>query len=44
MRIQETDKILKDSRVLRHGNHHQNEHSGMLARVWRKITSVFRHG
>jgi hypothetical protein len=42
MRIQETDRILKDSRAARHG-HERHEHSGnVLSRAWQKIVGVFK--
>jgi len=41
MRIQETDRILKEARVMRHGA--ADERPGMLSTLWRKLTSVFRH-
>ena len=51
MRIQETDRILKESRVSRHAQAmHDESHGGMLTRVWRslsglptKLTGMFRH-
>jgi len=43
MRIQETDRILKEARVQRHSMA-DHEQPGMLTKMWRKITSVFRHG
>ncbi len=41
MRIQETDRVLKESRYSRHANAiHEHDHDGVLARVWRSITSL----
>lgn len=34
MRIQETDKILKESRYARHGAALQQEEPGMMSRAW----------
>ncbi|HEY6139526.1 MAG TPA: hypothetical protein VI670_17325 [Thermoanaerobaculia bacterium] len=44
MRIQETDRILKDSRVARHGHgQHEHEHNGnVISRAWQKIVGVFK--
>lgn len=40
MRIQETDRILKESRITRHPvEHHQ---PGVLAKAWQKLTGMFR--
>jgi len=44
MRIQETDKVLKEARIQRHAAGADEHQSGMLTKVWRKLTSVFRHG
>jgi hypothetical protein len=41
LRIQETDRILKDARVARHGAAQQPRDEGVLARVWHKLTSLF---
>ena len=50
MRIQETDRILKESRYARHANADHEHDSGMVSRAWRmitnlpgKLTGVFRH-
>ena len=40
MRIQETDRILKESRVARHGASQQHEESGVMTRAWRMISSL----
>ena len=42
MRIQETDRVLKEARIQRHAAGSE-EQSGVLTKVWRKLTSVFRH-
>jgi hypothetical protein len=46
MRIQETDRILKDSRINRNDAARQVEESGTMSRAWRmvseKITGLFR--
>jgi hypothetical protein len=44
MRIQETDRILKDSRIARHGHErHDHEHSSnVISRAWQKIVGVFK--
>ncbi len=50
MRIQETDRVLKESRYSRHASAiHGHDHEGVLTRVWRtvsslpeKLTGVFR--
>jgi hypothetical protein len=41
MRIQETDRILKDARVARHGAQ-QHEQGNVLSRAWRKLTALFK--
>ncbi|HUP59351.1 MAG TPA: hypothetical protein VNA69_02900 [Thermoanaerobaculia bacterium] len=41
MRIQETDRILKESRVARHGAAQEHREQGVLARVWQKLSSLF---
>ena len=47
MRIQETDRILKESRYARNAAaaQHQQEDHGMVSRMWRmvstKLTSMF---
>ena len=50
MRIQETDRILKESRAARHSSTLHQSHEGMLSRVWKsvsslpgRITGMFRH-
>jgi len=44
MRIQETDRILKDARAARHSHEqHENEHSGnVITRAWRAIVGVIK--
>jgi hypothetical protein len=49
MRIQETDRILKESRYARQANHHEHEDNGVMSRAWRmmstlpgKLTGIFR--
>jgi len=41
MRIQETDRILKESRYARHAAQ-QHEHANALTRAWRKLTGLFK--
>jgi hypothetical protein len=43
MRIQETDRILKEARIMRHGADNEGDRPGILSTLWRKLTSVFRH-
>jgi len=42
MRIQDTDRILKEARHARHAATQQQEPEGVFARTWRKVTSLFR--
>ena len=42
MRIQETDRILKEARAARHAAHLHEEHANPLTRAWRKLTSMFK--
>ena len=45
MRIQETDRILKESRVARNGagSHEQeHHHEGIVSRAWHAVTKLFR--
>ncbi|HET7437296.1 MAG TPA: hypothetical protein VFN10_21500 [Thermoanaerobaculia bacterium] len=42
MRIQETDKILKESRYGRQSTSEQSHDTGMLSRVWQKVSGIFR--
>jgi len=39
MRIQETDRILKESRVSR-GAAREHEHEGRLSRLWKSVTHL----
>lgn len=45
MRIQETDRILKESRYARHAAAHQQD-EGVMSRAWKamssKLTGLFR--
>lgn len=38
MRIQETDRILKESRASRQANHEHDE--GVLSRLWHRVTHL----
>ena len=42
MRIQETDRVLKEARISRKHNPANHEPEGVFARAWSKITSIFR--
>ena len=46
MRIQDTDRILKEARVARHGVAQQHEDEGVFSRTWRavstKLSTLFR--
>jgi hypothetical protein len=44
MRIQETDRILKESRYARNAAAHteQQHPSGMMSRAWHAVTKLFR--
>jgi hypothetical protein len=43
MRIQQTDRILKDSRDARHNQEvHEHDRGGMWQRAWRSLTHVFK--
>jgi hypothetical protein len=44
MRIQETDRILKDARVARHGHNGESERGGgnVISRAWRAILGAFK--
>lgn len=42
MRIQETDRILKESRIARNAaaqQHHHHEEEGVMSRAWRTVSS-----
>jgi hypothetical protein len=41
MRIQETNGILKESRLARNAAAQQHEDSGMIARAWRMVSRLF---
>jgi hypothetical protein len=40
MRIQETDRILKESRYARHSASQQHEDEGVVSRAWKAVTSL----
>jgi hypothetical protein len=40
MRIQETDRILKEARVARSAAARQHEDEGMMSRAWRVVSSL----
>lgn len=40
MRIQETDRVLKESRYARHAT--PQEHPGVIARAWQKFVGMFK--
>jgi hypothetical protein len=43
MRIQQTDRILKDARIARHGQHVQEQNrGGMWQRTWQSLTGIFK--
>ncbi len=42
MRIQETDRILKEARYARHAAQLHEEHPNAVTRVWRKLTGIFK--
>ena len=46
MRIQETDRILKESRYARNAAAQQHQEEGVMSRAWRavssKLTGLFR--
>ena len=41
MRIQETDKILKESRYARNAAAQQHEPEGIMSRAWRMVSTLF---
>ncbi|MBK5259423.1 MAG: hypothetical protein JJE51_07500 [Thermoanaerobaculia bacterium] len=50
MRIQETDRVLKDARIARKQTAQQVQHPGFLDRAWKfvselpgKVTGMFKH-
>jgi len=43
MRIQQTDRILKEARIARHGQHMQEQNrGGMWQRAWHSLTHIFK--
>lgn len=41
MRIQETDRILKESRYARHSTEQEHEHElGLMTKAWRMVSSL----
>jgi hypothetical protein len=43
MRIQQTDRILKDARIARHGQPMQEPNrGGMWQRTWQSLTGIFK--
>lgn len=40
MRIQETDRILKEARYQRRDQNHEDQ-SNMLSRAWKRVISMF---
>ena len=44
MRIQQMDRILKESRYARRGGTAREERGGFVQRVWGMLTSVFHRG
>jgi hypothetical protein len=42
MRIQQTDRILKDARIARHGQQHEQNRGGMWQRAWQSLTGIFK--
>ncbi|MGA8808036.1 MAG: hypothetical protein WB973_09165 [Thermoanaerobaculia bacterium] len=43
MRIQQTDRILKDARITRHDHQvHQQSRGGMWQRAWHSLTGIFK--
>lgn len=43
MRIQQTDRILKDARIARHGQQvHAQKRGGMWQRAWHSLTHIFK--
>lgn len=41
MRIQETDRILKEARYARHAASQHHEEPGMLSRAWQMVQRLF---
>jgi hypothetical protein len=43
MRIQETDRILKEAKYARHYHElHERDRGGLLQRAWRSVTGIFK--
>jgi hypothetical protein len=43
MRIQQTDRILKEARIARHGQQvHEHNRGGMWQRAWHSLTGIFK--
>ena len=42
MRIQETDRILKESRYARQNAQQDSHDTGVVSRMWQKLTGIFR--
>jgi hypothetical protein len=43
MRIQQTDRILKDARGARQGQQvHEHNRGGMFQRAWQSLTGIFK--
>ena len=43
MRIQETDRVLKESRYARNDARvHEHEHDGLFSRMWQRVVGMFK--
>jgi hypothetical protein len=43
MRIQQTDRILKEARITRHEQQsHEQSRGGMWQRAWQSLTGIFK--
>jgi hypothetical protein len=43
MRIQQTDRILKDAKIARHDQQvHEQNRGGMWRRTWQSLTGIFK--
>src|SRR5690349_9574441 len=40
MRIQETNRILKESAIARHSTHQQHQDEGMMSKAWRMVSHL----
>ena len=40
MRIQDTDKILKESRMARNAVSHQHDDEGVVSKLWRNVSNL----